>query len=148
MAFHPLYLSLRETTRSRGEYNDCTVKALAIATGLPYDDAHKALADLGRKPRRGCYWHQVGEKAANALGFNMRQLTADEYNCKTIKTAGRDKALSSGVYTIHMRGHVAAMIDGEVIDHTADGLRRIQYIHEFTKAAPIWRDQPEQLALI
>ena len=35
------------------ETNDCTVRALKVAAGVPYADAHSLCSSLGRRPRKG-----------------------------------------------------------------------------------------------
>lgn len=43
---------------SEQEKNDCTVRALANATGMPYAEAHALLSKHGRRFRRGAYFEQ------------------------------------------------------------------------------------------
>ena len=66
--------SMVASSKAKGEHNDCTVKALTAATGLPYDQCHAALAKHGRKHRKGCHFASVGKKAAADLGFLMETL--------------------------------------------------------------------------
>ena len=108
------------------EHRDCTVKALAVATGKPYADCHRALAKAGRKPRRGCHLHQM-EEAAKSLGFSMDRRDRSHFTAKTARTADRDGRLAAmGRVILSMSGHVAGMIDGKVIDWTDGRLHRIR----------------------
>jgi len=119
------------------ETNDCTVRCLTASTGLPYDVCHAQLKKQGRKNRKGCHWFIEGPKAAKALGFTMRKLGRDEYRAKTMITAERDRKLQSGSYAVLVRGHVAAMVDGKVIDWSQGRRHRIAAIYEVTKDANV-----------
>ena len=118
------------------ETNDCTVRALTASTGLDYDVCHAQLAKQGRKNRKGCHWYIEGPKAAEALGFTMRRLTRNEFRAKTMITAERDPALRSGKFAVLVRGHVAGLVDGKVIDWSAGRRHRIHAVYEVTKDAP------------
>ena len=120
---------------AHGETNDCTVRALTASTGLDYDICHAQLAKQGRKNRKGCHWYTEGPKAAKALGFEMRKMGRDEYRAKTMITAERDTSLRSGRYCVLVRGHVAAMVDGKVVDWTQGRRHKIQAVYAVTKMA-------------
>lgn len=53
--FYPLVLDDggRNLSRRPGQYHDCTVRALAIVTGMDYDLVYDILAKAGRKPCQG-----------------------------------------------------------------------------------------------
>jgi len=127
--------SMVTESKAKGEHNDCTVKALTAATGLPYDQCHAALKKLGRKNRRGCNWMTMGPLAAKALGFNLDRLDFSEYNAKTMITAARDRRLQAGNFVVQVSRHVAAMVDGKVIDWSEGRAKRIQCIYECTPIA-------------
>lgn len=120
---------------SHGETNDCTVRCLTASTGLDYDDCHAQLKRQGRKNRKGCHWFIEGPKAAKALGFTMRKMDRSEYRAKTMITAERDPALRSGNYAVLVRGHVAAMVAGNVVDWSQGRRHVIKAIYEVTKDA-------------
>ena len=127
--------AMATASRAHGEHRDCTVKALTAATGLPYDECHAALAKTGRKNRKGCHWYVQGPKAAESLGFNMRRMDRSEYRAKTMITAGRDRALRSGHFVIQVSRHVAAVVDGKIIDWSEGTRRRVEDIYECTPIA-------------
>lgn len=127
-------MSLKAT--AHGETNDCTVRALTASTGLDYDVCHAQLKKQGRKNRKGVHWIVEGPKAAKALGFTMRQMDRSEYRAKTMITAERDRAFRSGNFAVLVRGHVAALVDGKVIDWSAGRRHRIQAVYEVTRNAP------------
>jgi len=51
------------------EKNDCTVRAVAAAFGVPYPEAHNRLALLGRQPRQGMHFGVYAER----LGLLARE---------------------------------------------------------------------------
>ena len=130
---HPEFDKLVSQQHAHGEHNDCTVKALTAATGLTYADCHAALAAQGRKKGHGCNWYSVGPKAAKALGFDLKLIPDHQYSAKTMATVERDRFFRRGSYVAQVRGHVAAVVDGQVIDWTAGRRHRIKYIYQCTK---------------
>jgi len=139
-----LWDTMSAASDAHGETNDCTVRTLTAVTGLSYDDCHRQLAKQGRKNRRGCHWMIEGPKAAEALGCTMRRMDYSEYRAKTMITAERDPALRSGRFAILVRGHVAGMIDGDIVDWSQGRRHRIQAVYEVTGQAaaptPVRRD--------
>ena len=117
------------------ETNDCTVRTLTAVTGLPYDVCHAQLKKQGRKNRKGCHWYIEGPKAAKALGFTMTRLARNEFRAKTMITAERDSSISSGNYAVLVQGHVAGLVDGQLIDWSAGRRHRIQAVYAVTKDA-------------
>ena len=61
------FIELHLESQQLKERNDCTVKAIAVVTGVSYKEAHKAMADAGRKPGKGAYVAQQ-RAALNELG--------------------------------------------------------------------------------
>src|SRR5579859_492925 len=61
------------------ERRDCTVRALSVAKGIPYSEAHETLRKLGRKNNCGTNWAKV----AAQIGF----APAPELSCVSVKTA-------------------------------------------------------------
>lgn len=53
---------------AKGEYNDCTVRALAHSYTGSYKQAHKLLAEYGRESNKGMY-RFLTVKALEDLGF-------------------------------------------------------------------------------
>ena len=124
------WAELLEGSAQKNEARDCTVKALAAATGLSYSDCHAAMAKHGRKPKRGSHCYTM-EKAAKSLGFQMIRQDRSSYSAKTCRTAPRDRRLAAmGSVILATSGHVAALVDGEVIDWTTGRLHRIQTVYQ------------------
>ena len=100
-------------------YNDrncCTVIATAKACKVSYGKAFNALKREGRKTGRGTR-PRVYILAMAALGYAAREIESDHVG-RTIGTAERQLP-PRGTYLIHVRGHVAAYVDGKLHDWTS-----------------------------
>lgn len=125
------YLEARNESIRMREHNDCAVIAVSIAARVPYKRAHAALRDAGRRDRAGTYWYQ-SEKALRALGCTLeviepRKRDGGQYTMKTI-----GGAYKRGYYMIRVRGHVAAMVNGEVLDWSEGRRHRVNQIVRVT----------------
>lgn len=142
------FSELQKASAKLGETNDCTVKAIAVVTGITYEEAHKLCVDMGRKRHRGMYQHQY-HTIIRALGFTIERINTDDIQAKysRAKTGGyRYKNLTSHhvalypeawndghVYLVGMRGHVGAVRDGKLHDWTVGSSRRIVSVYRVTK---------------
>lgn len=117
------------------ETNDCAVKALALATGESYEMAHYALECVGRLPRRGTSMQRI-RAAAESLGYTWETVDHDNYSARTPVTLEREwqKRGIRGGFIVEFVGHVAAIVDGEVLDWTQGRRHRIWDIHKVTRA--------------
>ena len=93
------------------EARDCTVRALAHMTGLPYDEAHATMAAFGRKNRRGVPRAQV-IAAYKTKGLTFIQRT----DRPTLAQFMREDGAKHGRMVISMRGHVFAILGGTQFD--------------------------------
>ena len=137
------------------ERNDCTVKALAIATGKTYEQAHGALALRGRNFRKGVTMSTL-RLAASDLGFTKKEVFCRRFSerdhlyppdkekaakyrrsrwakGKTIK-AIKPHLPKRGAYLIETSTHVLCVRAGEVHDWTSDRRHRIVKVHHITRA--------------
>lgn len=118
----------RGCERFAGEDNDCTVRALANALGMPYKLAHGILAKAGRKPKHGMVvsdWQPVYER----LGLKLQSVhgstkgarfVSHKYNIERQQGITLEKLLprlQQGRYVIKIRGHVLAVVNGKVLDY-------------------------------
>ena len=118
------------------EANDCTVKAIALACGVEYEEAHTALKTFGRK--HGCGTSiSIMKKTARMLGFEMKYIDQDLFiqqypgchkNLKSVTTHHPErfnKVWKDGHnYILSCTSHVAAVIDGENCDWTKGRAKR------------------------
>ena len=113
---------LRSASVTMKETDDCCVIAVAVATGLPYRDVHKAFAKVGRKNRTGVSTFYV-EVAIKMLGF--RSVKLETWKGKTCKTFKQPFAQRGVVFTA---GHAAGFVGGIVRDWTSERCHRIQEV--------------------
>lgn len=92
---------------------DCSVRAVAIALGLPYASAHAKLSAFGR---------QTGGLLYNSPTFFLQHLGLEQrpdLSCRTVATALRDMG-PTGRFIVRVYRHVFAVVDGVVHDLPAD----------------------------
>ena len=63
--------ALKKSSAAQGETNDCTVIAVAIATGKAYDEVHNIFRRCGRKRRRGCSTLTVVEVLSVKVDYQL-----------------------------------------------------------------------------
>lgn len=139
-----------EAARNMGEDNDCSVKALSLLTKVSYAECHAALAQAGRKPGRGVSMAQI-VAAAEALGFAMTRQPFRLHNEIIACYPERDRVLMN-ITTHHPRRfakvwstmpnmmfetdrHVAAFVDGKVVDWSVNKALRVRALWVLTKLA-------------
>lgn len=117
------------TSHSTGivELNDCTVRALANASGMPYESAHALLKKHGRKNMRGAFFDTMKDAYAEA-GFEVHKVfgTTRSARFASHKTEMEPSAgctlkrlmpqLQNGTYIVNITGHALAVVNGKVID--------------------------------
>lgn len=100
-----------ESRRSR-QKNDCTVRALALARNLPYDEAYDILKAAGRQCSRGFQFPDWlnSQPWATKMPFpavkGRRRMNLDAFT----------KAYPSGVFICRVAKHVFVVRDGVVLD--------------------------------
>lgn len=142
----PEFTMMMNETRANGETNDCTVKGVALVTGVSYADAHAALAKHGRQNRKGCYMG-VQRAALRDLGFVMMQVDVrsrfiNNYPGVHSKLKGAtthhmkrfNKVWADGnTYLVYTRGHVAAVVNGVNLDWTVGRAKRVVAVYQIIK---------------
>lgn len=137
------------STLARGENNDCAVVALAHAGNMSYDDAHAFWELHGRKRGRGTYTGRVmpygafEEKVFAEAGFKATKvgggggLKAFDYSSGSCKPVYADgwfrgtlrsfcRRFPTGRFFVSVSSHALAVVDGVIVDHTSNDLRRIR----------------------
>jgi hypothetical protein len=114
------------------EHNDCTVRALKVAAGVPYADAHALAARLGRRPRHGLKSSQILALVGlpHVYGYKVTQIGVPMFR----RTLGAVMPLlSKGRYLIVKTGHAIGCIDGILYDTGTSGPgSRVKMILKFT----------------
>lgn len=132
------------------ENNDCSVKAIAIACGVSYSEAHSACRAAGRTNRNGTPI-SVSARAIESLGFTIRTVTSLEQRAIVNRYPGVHRNLQS-ITTHHPNrfpqawadahpnmiwvtaNHMLAVKDGQVIDWSNSKAMRVLLIWEINKA--------------
>lgn len=127
------YDELRKQSDSFGEYRDCAVVATAIACRVKYKDAHAALKSAGRRDRKGTHRHTTWTAITKVLDCQIekhprpRQDNGSRYTTLTI-----GKRFPRGYYLVFVKNHVAAMVNGKVLDWTEGRRHRVQEVWKVT----------------
>jgi len=135
---------------AKKETNDCVVRAFMMALDLPYDKAHKFVADkFNRVNRRGTYTSQYLKNVIgrvkngyrmSLMGYHPRYAFGDRkklVNPKYSKETGYTvksfmEQYPKGRYFIIVKGHALALVDGVLYgngDEQFNGFRRtVHYV--------------------
>jgi hypothetical protein len=97
------------------EKRDCSVRALRIAIGRSYEEAHRALEASGRLNKRGAYNRTV-HIAAQLFGLVPIDDAASG-GPSTPTLAQFVRAHREGRYVIRINTHFLALVDGVVHDN-------------------------------
>lgn len=120
---------ISEASNEMGETNDCSVKAVAIVTGVSYEEAHEVLKEKGRVNKRGASPNIIFS-AIDHLGFEVRKYSESNIRDKMPKAAAegltnltthhpeRFKNAWADVPTLVIltKKHISAFVDGAVHD--------------------------------
>lgn len=108
---------LKKKSALHGETNDCAVKAIAIVANADYDEVHALLKAHGRKDGKGTPWAAIWA-TLKALGVWVGPV--DHTNIERAKTVRHLPAVlpKRGRFLVYTRGHILAVVNGEVMDWT------------------------------
>lgn len=111
----------------RGDAGDCVVRAIAIATQLPYkqvyDDLHKMTKAKGHKSPRNGVRREIYEAYLKSLGWEWVPTMKIGQGCKVHLRADE---LPRGRIIARLSKHVCAVVDGvirDTYDCSRDGMR-------------------------
>jgi hypothetical protein len=96
------------------ERNDCTIRALAISTGEPYEKCYMKLWRFGRKPNKGTNIRKFFKNNKVIFGYCFKKLKFR----KSITLNRFVKKYFFGTYYVRISGHVFVVKDGVAIDMT------------------------------
>lgn len=112
----------RAATGYKGKARDCTVRAIAIATGQPYRTVYAALFDLNRQRNKNpgkCSPRDAGTRRKTtrhyleSLGWKWMPTMGIGTGCHVHL---RDGELPSGRLIVSLSHHMVAVIDGIIHD--------------------------------
>ena len=96
------------------ERNDCTVRALAISTGEPYEKCYRILESFGRRPNKGTNIRKFFKNNKMVFDYVFEKLRFR----KQITLNKFIKKYSLGTYYVRITKHVFVVKDGVAIDMT------------------------------
>jgi hypothetical protein len=126
---------------AKKENNDCFVRAVASATDVNYDIAHKYVADVfGRKEKQGTHFTsvtmmkleddgmEIGNKKVKVKVMSKKEIT-NTYKLKG-EEIQRQKTVKSfissyptGTYIVGVAGHAFTVKDGVLVDNIGEEFR-------------------------
>lgn len=140
------FSKLNTLSFAKNETNDCAVKAITIATGKLYDEAHRALAKHGREARKGTSFGAIA-RTIREFGFKTERVDArtiiaqypsphrDVLKSVTTHHPRRfNKVWPKGTYLLYSHRHVSAVVDGELHDWAVNSAKRVWRIDRIVKA--------------
>jgi len=135
-----------ESVIAKSENNDCVVRAFASAFDIPYDNAHKYVAEqFGRKPKKGTYGtvsklvrmadnrttvnykkvYPVGVRKSstliNSLSYNVTIKGEKKLRQMTVGTFIKQNP--KGTFFVLVRQHAFTIRDGVVIGNFEDSVK-------------------------
>lgn len=103
----------RSASRRPKQKNDCTVRAVTLVYGIPYDDAYDRLKSAGRKSHQGYHFN---EWAALDSTIDGKKLVWQSFpgvkGQKRMNPLRFCKDFPEGRFIVRTAGHVFAIIDG------------------------------------
>ncbi len=132
------FFELCRETKRFNEARDCAVKAVALVCNVSYQTAWYALQAEGRRFRGGTSLDKT-RRACERLGWVMEKmdlLTVRRAGARTMLTAGRARLFRQGRFLLGVSGHIAACIDGEVIDWSKGRRHRLSRVYTVRRVEP------------
>lgn len=109
----------RLKSRRPRQGNDCTVRALALAVEVPYDDAYDELARRGRKSHRGVFFPNRAHDD-EVFGVQLRWISLPAVKGQPRMTPEQFCKVGElgefGTWILRMAKHVATVRDGVLYD--------------------------------
>lgn len=136
-------LLCRSSADIYNETNDCSVKAVALVIGKPYDEVYKKFTEEGRKPRHGTHF-SITHRVLDHFGFKEVRIDQrgilSQYpspHCKVLKgltshhPARFNSVWKNGKkYLMRTNSHLLAIIDGTTHDWSANRALRCTTLYE------------------
>ena len=116
--FLKIKMQLKTTTTDGGrgrsgipEQRDCTIRALAVSAGIPYEYAHKIGREAGRKDKKGFHPEKLLKYAKKEYGITYKK---KRYKSVTIQRFIKENPV--GRYYVATNIHAFAIINGTIYD--------------------------------
>lgn len=139
--FNESFQNASNSFRTNGDRSYCAPLALALVTGSDPEETNNKLIAAGLRR------HQRGMSTFNMIRYlDQENVLHEEVNrfairSMTMTTVGR--RFPTGIFLVFVRGHVAALIDGEVQDWTAGRRHKVIRMERIGDTAPIAPPAPK-----
>ena len=95
---------------------DCAVRAIAIAAGMEYPEAHKMLKKAGRRDDNVFRTAEFMKHKRRINGYKVTKVESTLIELECYFVSDFVKQYNKGRYLVRYPGHVFAVIDGVLID--------------------------------
>jgi len=122
-----------ESLIAKKEKSDCVVRAIASASGMPYDKSHRWVSDkFNRKPKKGTFGFAPGMNGMCNDNIKLNRKTVTTIPFKDLTTNGGKsrmtvgtfiKEYNIGTYILRVTSHAFTIKDGVVIGNWEDSLK-------------------------
>jgi hypothetical protein len=117
-----------------GDRNNCSVRAYANCTGIPYEEAHELFELEGRERFKGvsaellmkiylksgakytAIGNTTGSKASVYWHHKLTGKYCDTAQGMTLSTLMKNTKYQQGNYAVWVRSHICSLIDGDLLD--------------------------------
>jgi hypothetical protein len=96
--------------KDMGDKNNCTIIALSVAAGIPYEEAYDIGRQAGRVKGKGFHTKKLME-TARKYGIEYRKMRFNEITINKFL-----KSNLKGRYLVRRRGHAFTIIDSTIYD--------------------------------
>ena len=124
---------------SRGKQkSDCTVRAMAKAFRMMYDEAYELLKKHGREPNKGFRYDKAFRPNESINGYVP--VVSRQFAWVGIRQVLRSLQTTKGTYILEIEKHVLCVIDGIVYDDHHDYIEKNKIVERAYKIKHIWED--------
>ncbi len=120
---------LRAVGDAMNETRDCAIIATTVVTGEGYPKIHELYKKLGRRNRCGTQFPLI-HTVFDMLGFKLHPIT-NYYDGASVRSIA-PQLPSKGKFLVRTRKHVAAIIDGAVVDWSEQRKLYVKEIYQVT----------------
>jgi hypothetical protein len=141
------YLGAYDAASASGDSNACFPIAVSLLTGVDISTVRQAFADAGRKDGQATPWG-VARVAVESIGYKMERLPIAWKFDKIATYPGVHKKLQNITtrhpvrfakqwegesVLFHINGHVAAVVDGRMMDWSSNRSKHVMDVYKLVK---------------
>jgi len=113
----------KKSKKAKIELNDCSVRAIAVASGMSYDKAHQFVEKhFDRKFCKGTYDYIETLNKLSSKSVKLNRKTLETIPCK-MNVGSFIKYYTKGTYIISVSGHTFVIKNGIVFGNKEDSIK-------------------------